>query len=185
MMFVAVPAFAAVTPVTIPPNALQVEAIASNHMSLQIDLAQGSPENYTVTFVSDGNSKLLTPEGSIVLHVDFNLQFYDSNNTLVYDAAAAQGNPPSIHTAEGIKSISVQNLDPSQNYTAVVTVTGIQFSPVPPMNAKYSVVQNMLVPYAQPILQKSTITTPEFPITSLALIAGITTTILIAKRRLK
>ena len=101
-----------------------------------------------VTFLQPGTN-------SVQPHIDYDLKVNDSSGNQVF-SQAGQLNQPTLHTAESVVTIPYE-FEGNGSYTIVVDITGIQFIPITPETAEFSV--NV---------------TPEFPAGALSVIAAVT-----------
>lgn len=119
---------------------------------------ESSNMNLTVSFLQPGSQ-------TVQEHIDYDLKIEDSGGNQVY-SAAAEFNQPALHTAEGVVTIPY-TFEGNGNYNIVIEMTGIQFIPIAPETAEFSV--NV---------------TPEFPAGALSVIAAVTAgTIAVARMK--
>lgn len=111
----------------------------------QWDPDQERMANLKVSFLQPGSD-------NIQVHVDFDVKVVDSGGNQMFSYAGLLGFP-TLHTAEGVVEIPYR-FEENGSYTLVVDVTGIQFVPIDPETAQFSV--NV---------------TPEFPAGAVAAIA--------------
>jgi len=116
---------------------------------------------FKVSFLQPGSQ-------TVQIHIDYNVKIADSSGNEVYNAAA-EFNQPTLHTAEGVVTLpnTSYKFQGNGNYNIIVEMTGIQFIPIAPETAEFSV--NV---------------TPEFPAGALSVIAAVTAgTIAVARMK--
>ena len=120
--------------------------------SLDVMVEPQWSENSTAEF----KVSFLQPNSQTVQeHIDYDLKIADSSGNQVH-SAAGELNQPTLHTAPGVVDIPYK-FTGNGNYAITVEITGIQFQPIAPETAEFSV--NV---------------TPEFPVGALSVIAAVT-----------
>jgi hypothetical protein len=126
----------------------QTSSGGSLDIVLEPEWVQDGPAQFKVSFLQPGTD-------TVQVHVDFDLKVMDGGGNQVFSAAGLLGFP-TLHTAEGVVTIPYK-FEENGNYNIIVEMTGIQFVPMMPETAEFSV--NV---------------TPEFPTGALSVVAAVT-----------
>lgn len=98
-------------------------------------------------------------------HIDYDVKIEDGSGNELF-SAAGDINQAALHTASGVITIPY-TFEGNGNYNIIVEMTGIQFIPIAPETAEFSVT-----------------VTPEFPAGALSVIAAVTAgTIAVARMK--
>ena len=82
------------------------------------------PTSLKVQFLTKGTDKVQP-------HIDYEITIKDNSGKQVFSASQLAGQPPPLHTSEGVVTIPYKFLSPG-DYTIDVTVYGILFNPIKP-----------------------------------------------------
>src|SRR5919202_5345492 len=117
----------------------------SNNMKKQTSggaldvVLQPSPQPVSHTASTSLKVQLLTKGTSTVQpHIDYEIIIKDSSGKQVFSASQLAGQPPPLHTSEGIVTIPYTFQAPG-TYAINVTVYGILFNPIKPESADFPV----------------------------------------------
>jgi hypothetical protein len=89
------------------------------------------PTSLKVQFLTKG-------AGALQPHIDYEIIVKDSSGKQVFEASKLAGQPPPLHTSEGVVTIPY-TFPSSGNYNIDVTVYGILFNPIKPESADFTV----------------------------------------------
>jgi hypothetical protein len=100
---------------------------------------QPSPEPVKHTAQTSLKVQFLTKGSNTVQpHIDYEIVIKDSSGKQVFTASQLAGQPPPLHTSEGIVTIPYTFQSPG-DYTINVTVYGILFNPIKPESTDFTV----------------------------------------------
>ncbi len=100
---------------------------------------QPSPEPVKHTAQTSLKVQFLTKGSNTVQpHIDYEILIKDSAGKQVFTASQLAGQPPPLHTSEGIVTIPYAFQGPG-NYAINVTVYGILFNPIKPESTDFTV----------------------------------------------
>src|SRR5919199_495495 len=89
------------------------------------------PTSLKVQFLTKGTS-------TVQPHIDYEIIIKDSSGKQVFSASQLAGQPPPLHTSEGVITIPYTFPGPG-DYTIDVTAYGILFNPIKPESADFTV----------------------------------------------
>jgi hypothetical protein len=100
---------------------------------------QPSPQPIGHTGSTSLKVQFLTKETDKVQpHIDYEITIKDSSGREVFAASQLAGQPPPLHTSEGVVTIPYTFQGPG-DYTIDVTVYGILFNPIKPESADFTI----------------------------------------------
>ena len=110
----------------------------TNGGSLSVVL-QPSPQPVSHTGRTSLKVQFLTKGTSTVQpHIDYEIIITDSSGKQVFSASQLAGQPPPLHTSEGVVTIPYTFPGPG-DYTIDITAYGILFNPIKPESADFTI----------------------------------------------
>ena len=94
-------------------------------------VAHTGPTSLKVQFLTKGTS-------TVQPHIDYEIIIKGSSGKQMFAASQLAGQPPPLHTSEGIVTIPYTFQGPG-DYTINVTVYGILFNPIKPESADFTI----------------------------------------------
>jgi hypothetical protein len=94
-------------------------------------VGHSGPTSLKVQFLTKGTN-------TVQPHIDYEITIKDSSGKQVFTASKLAGQPPPLHTSEGIVTIPYTFEAPG-TYTIDVAVYGILFNPIKPESADFTI----------------------------------------------